>query len=374
MLWRRIFSDRDRHLRTVINFIQGDVLATLPQLEAKRFRTCCSSPPYFGLRDYGHPEQIGLEETDADYIAKLVRVFREVKRVLKDDGTLWVNLGDNYAGSWGAQGREGSPGKHSYNRSVISARQIQAAQRRETNTGSLSRTPGLKNKDIIGIPWRVAFALQADGWFLRSAIPWIKRNPMPESVSDRPSSAVEYVFMFSKTENYFYDADAIAMPQSEYERSRRLREQSEGLKTVYDLKRDQSEHGQVSPGKNGAVRSVEARQVLAQKGTRNRRNTDWFFASWQGLYQEDGIPLAFVVNPKGLKEAHFAVWPEKLVEPMILAGSELGDEVLDVFGGSGTTGKVAIENGRRATLLELNPDYIDIARRRCETTVGLPLS
>jgi DNA modification methylase len=361
----------------MITFLQGDVLETLPTIDAKKFRCCATSPPYYGLRDYGHAGQIGLEETPAQYIAKLVTVFREVRRTLADDGTLWLNLGDSYAGSWGAQGREQSPGKHTYNNSIISARQIQAAQRKASNTGSLANTPGLKNKDLMGIPWRVAFALQADGWFLRSALPWIKRNCMPESVTDRPTSAVEYVFILSKSEDYHYNPDAIAMPATSSTEARMKQDIEQQIGT------ERANGGAKTNGNFKAVCGRKRRgdpdhkhpdrtgQNIPTGLTRNRRNSDWFFESWQGLYSEDEVPIALVVNPKPFREAHFATWPEKLVEPMILAATNPGDEVLDPFGGSGTTGKVALELGRRATLCELNPDYLKIARQRCETTVGL---
>lgn len=230
----------------------------------------------------------------------------------------------------------------------------------------------------MGIPWRVAFALQADGWYLRSAMPWIKRNCMPESVTDRPTSSVEYVFLFSKSEKYFFDQRGMTRPATSSTEARMAQdvenqigtERANGgaktngnFKAVCGKKHTARDEGDKTENNHGSSSPTGL--------TRNGRNSDWFFDSWQGLYGEDDGPLAFVVNPKPFRDAHFAVWPEKLVEPMILTGTEPGDEVLDPFGGSGTTGKVAIENGRRATLCELNPEYIEIAKTRCETTVGL---
>ena len=182
--------------------LDGNVLDVLPILPDGSVRCCVTSPPYWGLRDYGVEGQLGLERTPEEYVERMVAVFREVRRVLADDGTLWLNLGDSYAGSWGSQGRQGNGGQMA-GRAVVGARslshqQIQASQRHQSGTGSLDRTPGLKPKDLVGIPWRVAFALQADGWVLRSEIIWSKPNPMPESVTDRPTKAHEQLFLFSR--------------------------------------------------------------------------------------------------------------------------------------------------------------------------------
>ncbi|TIW05337.1 MAG: site-specific DNA-methyltransferase [Mesorhizobium sp.] len=304
------------------------MLATLPD---ESVNCCVTSPPYFGLRDYGVDGQIGLEDTPAVYIDQIVAVFREVWRVLRDDGTLWLNLGDSYAGSWGAQSREHA-GKHSPNVSALSANQVKAAHIRDSGTGSLSRTPGLKAKDLIGIPWRVAFALQADGWYLRQDIIWSKPNPMPESVRDRCTRSHEYIFMLSKSRKYYYDAEAVKEP---------------AVRTDQGAWSDKSEkqrgHSRRHSGFNGRYAEKIAREGAPQ--TRNRRSV-------------------WTVPPKPFKAAHFATFPPDLIRPCILAGCPVGGTVLDPFFGSGTTGLVANAHGRNAIGIELNTDYIGIAEDR----------
>ena len=183
-----------------------------------KIQTCVTSPPYFGLRDYGVAGQLGAEKTPDEYVAAMVETFRAVRDVLADDGTLWLNLGDSYAGSWGAQSRGNTTGEAKSKlegSSMLSARQIISHPLGQSGTGSLKNTPGLKNKDLIGIPWRVAFALQADGWYLRQDIIWVKPNPMPESVRDRCTKAHEYLFLLSRSPNYYCDMDAIRQPYAE---------------------------------------------------------------------------------------------------------------------------------------------------------------
>lgn len=269
---------------------------------------CVTSPPYYGLRDYGVSGQIGLEETPEAYIARLVGVFREVRRVLRDDGTLWVNIGDSYARGFGG----GSPGEKS-----------------ETNVGSfqnrkLGKVPqGMKAKDLIGIPWMLAFALRADGWYLRSEIIWHKPNPMPESVRDRPTKAHEQVFLFSKSERYFYDAAAVA------EKSAGVSGGPFSLATA---------KAQINHGAMKLERPVDT-------GTRNRRSV-------------------WTITPKPYREAHFATFPVELPEICIKAGSPEGGLVLDPFSGAGTTGIAAAKNGRSYVGIELNPDYAEMSKRR----------
>ena len=288
--------------------INGDCIEVLQVLEAGSVHTCVTSPPYFGLRDYGHDGQIGLESTPDEYVAKLVAVFREVRRVLREDGTLWLNLGDSYAA----------------NRSY----QVTDQKWRDVGNGKGSAVPdGLKPKDLIGIPWRVAFALQADGWYLRSDIIWHKPNPMPESVMDRPTSAHEHVFLLAKSERYYYDADAIAEPSINAGR----------VVSYTGTQKNDGHENRTYPG--AKPRDIEVAP------TRNRRNV-------------------WTVATKPYSEAHFAVYPPDLIEPCILAGCPEGGTVLDPFGGAGTTGLVADRLDRNAVLIELNPEYATMAERR----------
>ena len=206
----------------MVEILVGDCREILKTLPDESVQCCVTSPPYFGLRDYGNSGQMGLEKTPDEYVTSMVSLFREVRRVLTKDGTLWLNLGDSYAGSWGAQSRGGAPSDKSTLQgnghigggpkiSALSKVQVEAAPK-QTLTGSLERTPGLKPKDLIGIPWRVAFALQADGWWLRGDNIWAKPNGMPESVRDRPTRSHEYVFQLTKSEKYFYDYDSVRLP------------------------------------------------------------------------------------------------------------------------------------------------------------------
>ena len=293
----------------------GDARERLADVEAGSVRTCVTSPPYWGLRDYGHDGQLGLESTPDEYVARMVDVFRAVRRTLADDGTLWLNLGDSYATGAGKVGHH--PGGGAQGASWKGA------------TTSPNRLPieGLKPKDLVGIPWRVAFALQADGWWLRQDIIWHKPNPMPESVTDRCTKSHEYVFLLSKSARYFYDADAVAEP----------------LVIGAGAKRN------ISPAHKGAAstRNDGDRTGVVNDGTRNKRSV-------------------WTVATQPFKGAHFAVMPTALAEPCVLAGSALGDLVLDPFTGSGTVGVVALRHGRRFVGVELNPEYAEIAQDRIE--------
>jgi DNA modification methylase len=274
-------------------------------------QTCVTSPPYFGLRDYGVEGQLGLEGTPEDYVRNMVGVFREVRRVLRNDGTLWLNLGDSYSGS----GKGGNPGDSPHTK-------------QNRNAGSLTvrgvRRDGLKPKDLIGIPWRVAFALQTDGWYLRQDIIWHKPNPMPHPNTDRCVSSHEYIFLLSKRPTYYFDFLAIKEPSTG-------RDAGNGFKRVE----------RVSLGGRGDAK----RFVAAAGGLRNKRSV-------------------WTVTTKPFKGAHFATFPQDLIEPCILAGSKPGDLVLDPFGGAGTTGLVAAAHGRRYVLCELNPEYVVMAEKR----------
>jgi DNA modification methylase len=287
------------------------VLEELSKLPSKSVQCCVTSPPYWGLRDYGVAGQLGLEETPELFVAKMSEIFAEVKRVLRDDGTLWLNLGDSYAGHNAPGFREGNEVK---------------------NKNGVGYVEGLKPKDLVGIPWRVAFALQADGWYLRSDIIWHKPNPMPESVTDRPTKSHEYIFLLSKSERYYYDVDAIREPAQD--RPQPLPES----KTIRP--NDTGWHdNRYAPGPTGFGHGPNGR---------NKR-TVW------------------TITPQPYRGAHFATFPEKLVEPCILAGSKADDLVLDPFLGSGTTAKVALRLGRLAIGIELNPEYVELAKARCSS-------
>ena len=303
---------------------QGDCLTILRERFAPESVQCCvTSPPYWGLRDYGVEGQLGLEATPELYVAKMVEVFREVKRVLKADGTLWLNLGDSYAGS----GRGNNPnGKQGTNKGTSFDPEYSGVV-----------PSGLKHKDLVGIPWRVAFALQADGWYLRQDIIWAKPNPMPESVTDRCTKSHEYLFLLSKSERYYYDHEAIKEPATP------------GCHTTTQ----KSFGGQAA----GAVVKPSGNQIpgstFSWGETRNKR-TVWTIAT------------------QPYSEAHFATFPPKLIEPCILAGCPSGGLVLDPFAGSGTTIQVAQQLGRRGVGIELNPAYITLADTRTAQT-GLAL-
>ena len=293
-----------------------DCLEGLKQLPDNSINCCVTSPPYWGLRDYGVEGQLGLESTPEEYVAKMVEIFREVKRVLRDDGTLWLNLGDCYNGSGGAGG--------DYNKGGLKEGQPKYPGRK------IAR---LKPKDLVGIPWMVAFALRADGWYLRQDIIWHKPNPMPESVKDRCTKAHEYIFLLTKSAQYYYDNEAIkedAKPESE----KRYKS------TFHTGKKEIS--GQGRPG--------------------NASNTPGY-KKWTGKRNKRSV---WTVIVKPFKEAHFATFPPDLIKPCILAGCPAGGVVLDPFMGSGTTGMVAAMYQRNFIGFELNPEYCKMAEKRIE--------
>lgn len=294
----------------MITVVTGDCRAVLPTLPERSVQCVVASPPYFGLRNYGHPDQIGLEQTVEAYVAELVGVFRLVRRVLADDGVVWLNLGDSYAtaGGNGDQGKAGQRADRTFTASRLPARGV---------------VDGLKPKDLIGVPWRVAFALQADGWWLRSEVIWHKPNPMPESVRDRPTKAHEQVFLLAKGERYFYDAAAVAEAV--------VKGSSGSLFTA---------------GKTAGHQLCRSGQGERRESTARNRRTVW------------------TIPPSPFKGSHFAVMPPALVEPCVLAGSRPGDTVLDPFAGAGTTMLVADRLGRHGLGIELNPEYADLARQR----------
>jgi DNA modification methylase len=328
-----------------MNIIEfGDCRTTMRRWVALGFRAqmCVTSPPYFGLRDYGHPGQLGLEKSPDEYVKSMVEVFRCVRDVLADDGTLWLNLGDSY---------NAHPGQRKTTDKVGS--------KQETVRGSQAapsrHVEGLKPKDLIGIPWRVAFALQADGWYLRQDIIWSKPNPMPESVTDRCTKAHEYIFMLSKAPRYYYDHHAIKTPmaQSSVDRLSQDVENQKGSDRV--------------PGKtNGPMKAVG--KVDKQRG-HSRRHAG-FSDRWDAMSKEEQSQggankrSVWTVATRPYKGAHFATYPSALIEPCILAASRPGDIVLDPFMGSGTTAQVALQHGRQYMGCELNPEYEGLQRER----------
>lgn len=284
----------------MINYeiINTDALAGLKQLKSNTYDACITSPPYFGLRDYGITGQIGVEETPEEYVQRLVDVFREVRRVIKPDGTLWLNVGDSYSGSGKGRMRDGTHCKGTSKSCRYLGQTGGILTKQKTNC---------KAKDLIGIPWLLAFALREDGWYLRQDIIWNKVNAMPESVKDRCVKSHEYIFLLSKSKTYFFDEAEMKEPAK-------------------------------SNGKQEAQ-------------LRNKRSV------WN-------------VPTRGFKGAHFAVFPPDLIRPCILAGSRKSGAVLDPFSGSGTTVYVALQEGRNATGIELNPAYAELSRVNIETQIS----
>ena len=277
-----------------IKILQGSCLETLSSLEEKSVNTCVTSPPYWGLRDYGTGDQLGQEETPEKFVENLVNVFREVRRVLRDDGTVWLNLGDSY----------------------------------------------LSNKQLGGIPWRVAFALQADGWYLRQDIIWSKPNPMPEMVKDRCTKAHEYIFLLSKLAKYYYNNEAIKE----------------------DAKR---------PNKKQTFGGKKARENIIEKGDPRFRNGHEQWGREIITTTERNKRSVWSIPTASYSVAHFATYPPELIKPCILAGCPEGGTVLDPFGGSGTTAQVASNLNRNAILCELNPEYVEIAKGRLHESLGM---
>lgn len=298
----------------------GDCREIMARMAASSVDCIVTSPPYFGLRDYGHEGQIGLEPTPEDFISAMVEVFREARRVLRDDGTLWLNLGDSYASS-------GSSGPQTGQLFAGRKRQSEHITKSCGYSGSAS-----KPKNLIGIPWRVAFALQADGWYLRQDIIWHKPNPMPESVRDRCTKAHEYIFLLTKSPRYFYDHKAVMEPMA--------------ASSIPRLKQNVAAQVGTTRANGGAKTNgnLKAAGDLST-GLRNRRSV-------------------WTVTTKPFRGAHFATYPIDLVEPCILAGCRPGGVVLDPFIGSGTTAIAAEKHNRLWIGCELNPDYAALAEAR----------
>lgn len=330
-----------RPMPEALTIMQGDALAMLSKMPAESAQCCVTSPPYWGLRDYGVLGQMGQEETPEEFIAGMVAVFSEVRRVLKPNGTLWLNIGDSYCGAAG--GFQGATG--------------QRASRTHTARVRSKLCDGMKAKDLVGIPWMLAFALRADGWFLRQDIIWHKPNPMPESTLDRCTKSHEYIFLLSKSSSYFYDNEAIREKASDGTHPRLAGNKPAGWAS------GPGSHHPIDHNQTGQHRKTAA-------GTKNNAS---FNAAMAVMPETRNKRSVWTVPSAPFKEAHFATYPPDLIKPCILAGSRPGDVVLDPFGGSGTTGSVALELGRRAVLIELNPDYVAIIRRRTSVTPGLAL-
>lgn len=399
-----------------LTIIHGDALSSLRRLPDESVQCCVTSPPYWSLRDYGiepliwdasvecdHefgamergkrkdilPQEVttltsrigtderqngagtnggrfchcgawlgslGLEPTPNLYVSHIVQIFRELKRVLRNDGTLWLNLGDSYAGGGGGSFakdgiRAARPGTdknvpaRTGNRGVtVKSKRIPRGSGRWG--GGNAFVAELKPKDLIGIPWMVAFALRADGWYLRSDIIWSKPNPMPESVLDRPIRSHEHIFLLSKSERYRYNADAIREPYNEASLDRYTK----------PMQGTDRNGGQIGGARQpGGVWEPKNQELNPNPLGRNRRSV-------------------WTITTKPFSDAHFATFPPDLITPCILAGAEAGEVVIDTFAGSGTTGKVAIELGRKAILIEPKAEYVEMIKRRCQTTIGLPIT
>ena len=333
--------------------LHGDVLDRLREMPDESVNCIVTSPPYWGLRDYGIEGQIGLEATLGEYIEKMVTVFREARRVLRGDGTCWMNLGDLYASqpSWGRADHtstlEGR--KHS---------EMPFALKDERGRRTRGALGGLKPKDMVGLPWRLAFALQADGWYLRSDIIWHKSNPMPESAEDRPTRSHEYLFLLAKSSRYRYDADAIKEPVTGGAHARAPMKKPAGWET------GGGGHGASHrDGRENGVSGVTPKSATPGPGNRIKANSS-FHAATVGLVTKRNKRTVWTIATEGFTEAHFATFPTALVEPCVLAGCPIGGIVLDCFSGSGTTGVVALRHGRRYIGIEINSEYVEMSRRR----------
>lgn len=323
----------------------GDVFPKLKEIPSGHVNTCVTSPPYWGLRDYGVDGQIGLEKTPEEFIDKMVFLFREVKRVLRDDGTLWLNLGDSYCST-----APGTMGDKLNQRGILSGVSYRRAEGSRRHIAETSK--GLKPKDLVGIPWRVALALQDDGWYLRQDIIWHKPNPMPESVRDRCTKSHEYIFLLSKSQKYYYDYEAIKEPTDN------IKGNANGFRggSYCNGNTDNSTMG-----------------TRTQKGNKKRghnRDHEGFRYKWDSMSKEEQQQFGrnkrsvWTVATKPFPGAHFATFPPDLIEPCILAGCPVGGIVLDPFFGSGTTGEVSMKTARNYIGIELNPVYAEMSENR----------
>lgn len=323
--------------------LTGNAIDQLRNLPDQSCQVCITSPPYYGLRDYGVDGQIGVEKSPEEYITRLVEVFREVRRVLRNDGTLWIVIGDSYAGSYHGRNADGSAADVHENKGNKGSR-IGTLKKREDTC---------KPKDMIGIPWMLAFALRADGWYLRQDIIWQKPNAMPESVKDRCTRSHEYIFLLSKAKSYYFDAEAISEPIADSSVQRHKEDISAQKGSL-----------RVQKGKKGPMKAVLPRYG----GRKYTENPEVFYRTKSGKMYEERPRRnrrdVWTISTAKFKGAHFATFPEKLIEPCILAGSSAGGTVLDPFAGSGTCGVVARRMGRDFIGIELNPEYVKLAEER----------
>jgi len=333
-----------------IKIIHGNCIDKIKELKDNSIDSVVSSPPYFGLRDYGADGQFGLEKTYQDYLANTVKVFETFKPKLKDTATIWWNVGDSYS-----SGKRTSTTNQSL---------------RGNKEYGVTRTPvqnGIKEKDLLMIPNRVAIALQDAGWYIRSEIIWHKPNPMPESVKDRPTSCHEKIWLITKSKKYYYDAEAIKEPITDT--------------TAIRLLQKNIDNQEGSSRANGGMKSNGNMKAMGRKKfDKNMGGSGTSFVDHSGYKKADGTYMinptrnkrnVWTVTTKPFKGAHFATYPKDLIEPCIKAGCPENGTILDPFGGSGTTGIVAALNNRNAILIELNQDYIDIANKRINKEVGL---
>jgi DNA modification methylase len=385
-----------------VTILTGDCRERLAELADGSVNCIVTSPPYYGLRDYGNASQLGLEETPEDYVAEMVAVFREARRVLRDDGTLWLNIGDSY--STHAAGKVSNPMAKS---TLAGVKTQEVANSSSRAQGKYRKDASLPEKNLIGVPWRLAFALQADGWILRQDIIWHKPNPMPESVRDRCTKAHEYVFLLSKSSRYLFDSEAIAEKAADSSMARwaqdgladqqgsdRVPGKTNGpMKAVGGAARPQAqravelarEHG-LTEEHIAAIRSVGITDVGKARVTQDGAGkndpkvqalADEAKAILGGYYREFLISdlrnkrSVWSIATMPFKEAHFATMAPELARTCIMAGCPLGGTVLDPFGGAGTTGLVADQLQRNAVLIELNPEYVEIARKRINADAGM---
>ena len=374
----------------------GDVLTVLAELPADHFDCVVTSPPYWGLRDYGFVGQIGMEHTLGEHLAVMVEVFRAVQRTLKPTGVCWINYGDCYATSVNGRSAADTKALGNDDRTFRDKPFSTVGPIYPPNAGNpfpngKGRRGGgnapkgkiLKAKDMCLVPERLWIALQDDGWYIRSKLPWIKRNGMPERAEDRPANSLEQMAMLTKSSRYWYDAESIrkaASPSTNARVSQNVAAQVGSTRANGGAKMNGPMKAVIRKPGAGPKSAADSTNIKAKDSfhtsttevlnDRNFRNTDLFFSSleapWGLISDADGTPLAIDANPQGFSEAHFATFPLALIKPLILAACPLGGMILDPFGGAGTTGLAAATLGRSATLIELNPKYCKLARARIE--------